>query len=121
MTDITTDLTQTSSRFETLLEDLNAGRECSIGRWKITNAKAIEGTDKFFFVATVSNPEFDDGAEYESALEVSLTEEMNSAGYLVDLSVEIGMKMSAAFSKSPFVLNAELARQTATPGVAVSI
>ena len=108
MTDTTTDLTQTSSRFDTLLEDLNAGRECAIGHWKITRAEAIEGTDKFFFVATVENPEFNDGAEYESALEVSLTEEMNSAGYLVDLSVEIGMKMSAAIQKLPFTLNSEL-------------
>lgn len=108
MTDITTDLTQTSSRFETLLEDLNNGRECSIGHWKITGAKAIEGTDKFFFVATVENPEFQDGAPFESAFEVSLTQDMNSAGYWVDLSVEIAMKMSAAFPKLPFTLNSEL-------------
>jgi hypothetical protein len=109
MNDTATDLTQTPSRFETLLEDLNGGSVCAIGHWKITNAKAIEGTYKHFFVATVENPEINDGKAFESALEVSLTPEMNSAGYLVDLSVEIAMKMSITTHKLPFTVNSELA------------
>lgn len=113
MTDIITDLTQGpfSKRFDSLLTDLEMGRECVIGEARIVRPSKAIGANGNYFNAIVAHPALNNGQACDMVVFVEPTDEMNSAGYFVDCVIEC-LKMQHQFPNATFSLNKELTQIT---------